>query len=121
MGIQGLLRWADSVHTDSHISMFKGKKLAVDLLCWIHKAVHGCGISIAIEKNIYPLVSRLWYRIKEIQAFDITLVLVLDGADLPLKTAVDNQRKSRRDKSLNEAIIAFEKGRAIFTRRSSNS
>lgn len=111
MGIAGLLRWTDSVHTDGHISLFKGKRLAVDLLCWIHKAIHGCGISIVVEKNIHPLVTRLWYRIKEIKDFGITLVLVLDGADMPIKAEVDSQRQARRDSSFKDANIAFEKGR----------
>lgn len=110
MGIEGLLRWADSVQLDGHISMFKGNKLAVDLLGWIHKAVYGCGISVAVDKNIYPVVAKLWHRIKELMAFDIRLVLVADGADLPIKSGTNSERRARREKSLQEAIAAYDHG-----------
>ena len=111
MGIEGLWRWADSVETDSHISVFKGKKLAVDFMGWLHRMGYGCGTRIVKEKNIRNIVTRLSQRITEIAAFDVRLLLVLDGGDMPLKAHTDGERRARREKSLQEAFIAFEAGR----------
>lgn len=39
MGINGLLRNLDSISNKKHISEYKGKRVAVDGYCWLHKSI----------------------------------------------------------------------------------
>ncbi len=40
MGINGLLRQLESISTRKHLSEYKGKKVAVDGYCWLHKSIY---------------------------------------------------------------------------------
>ena len=51
MGITGLLPRLQPVTKHIHISEFRGKIVAVDGYCWLHKAIYGCCIDICIGKS----------------------------------------------------------------------
>ena len=40
MGINGLLKSLESIKKQKHISEFKGKRIAVDGYCWLHKSIY---------------------------------------------------------------------------------
>ena len=40
MGINGLLKSLDSIKEQKHISNYKGKKIAIDGYCWLHKSLY---------------------------------------------------------------------------------
>ena len=42
MGITGLLKALKSIQKPTHISELKGKKVGVDMYCWLHKAIYAC-------------------------------------------------------------------------------
>lgn len=40
MGINGLLKSLESIKTQKHISDYKGKRIAIDGYCWLHKSLY---------------------------------------------------------------------------------
>ncbi len=40
MGINGLLKQLDSISQKKHLSEYRGKKMAVDGYCWLHKSIY---------------------------------------------------------------------------------
>ena len=40
MGIQGLLPVLEEIQEHKHISDYKGKTVAIDSYCWLHKAMY---------------------------------------------------------------------------------
>jgi len=50
MGIQGLHSAVLSkVGEARHISVFRGKKVAVDAMTWLHRGCHGCATELALN------------------------------------------------------------------------
>ncbi len=46
MGIQGLLPLLDGIAHHVHISELSGKKVAIDVYCWLHKGVYSCSTEL---------------------------------------------------------------------------
>lgn len=42
MGIQGLLPVLKSITRPLHVSAFRGKRVAVDAYCWLHRGAYTC-------------------------------------------------------------------------------
>jgi exonuclease-1 len=40
MGITGLLKSLETISNKKHLSDYKGKRIAVDGYCWLHKAIY---------------------------------------------------------------------------------
>ena len=51
MGINNLLTFLRSIEQKKHITDFKGKTVAVDGYCWIHKAIYTSGHDIAVQND----------------------------------------------------------------------
>lgn len=49
MGITGLLPFLKSIQRDVHVSSFKGKKVAVDAYCWLHKGAYSCAMQLVMK------------------------------------------------------------------------
>lgn len=42
MGIQGLLPMLKSITTTVHVSMYSGRRVAIDAYGWLHKGAYSC-------------------------------------------------------------------------------
>ena len=103
MGIKGLLINTKEVGKKKHISDYKNKKIGIDGYAWLHKALFQCSIEVASEKNIKGLYDFFILKIDHFLKFNIKVVLVFDGDDLPLKKSTNLEREKKRK-------INFEKG-----------
>jgi exonuclease-1 len=103
MGIQGLLGSLHGLMRDVHIQDFKGKKAAVDGYCWLHKAVYGCCEELCGGNDTKAWIPYCLGMIDMLLYHDITVVLVFDGAKLPSKDFVEQQRSNNRQKNLDIA------------------
>lgn len=49
MGITGLLPFLKGIQRDVHVSAFRGKKVAVDAYCWLHKGAYSCAMQLVMK------------------------------------------------------------------------
>ena len=103
MGIQGLLGVLKPLIKDCHIEQFRGKRVAVDGYCWLHKATYSCSNDLcngidnpAWIKYFLNMVDMLVYH-------QIEVYIVFDGTNLPAKQLVEASRGSSRQANLQKA------------------
>ncbi len=104
MGIQNLLPAIKPViDADLHISAFRGKRVAVDGYCWLHKAVYGCCADLCQNKPTTAWIQYCFAYIEMLLAHDIDVTLVFDGAELPAKVGIESDRALKRKVALQKA------------------
>lgn len=116
MGITGLLPLLKGSMEEVHISQFKGKRLAVDAYCWLHRAVYG--VSHELVKN---LDSSVWIRycmsmLDMLLSSGVEVYLVFDGKNLPAKEKTEKEREKTRKRNLELGEQEQRKGNSAEAR-----
>ncbi|KRZ69166.1 Translation initiation factor IF-2, mitochondrial, partial [Trichinella papuae] len=108
MGIKTLLPVVKAACRDVNIEEFRGKTVAVDASCWLHRALFGCAYQLAtgIETDSYVKFCCKW--IKVLLSHHIRVIMVFDGRNVPAKKDTNSARKERRQ-SLKEKGQALSK------------
>ena len=110
MGINGLLINTKSVGIRKHLSDYRNKIIGVDGYAWLHKGIYKCGIEVSLHKNIKGLISYFEKKIKYLLSLNIKIVLVFDGADIPLKNRTNKERELTRKKNYEKGLNYFKQG-----------
>jgi len=59
-----------------HITDFKGKTLAVDGYCWIHKAIYTSGYDIAVQNDYSKMLRFMMLKVGYLMQANIKLIFV---------------------------------------------
>lgn len=103
MGITNLLQSVKPVLVSSHLSQFRGKSVAVDGYAWIHKATYGCCVELCLGQKTTQWIDYCMTYVDMLLAFQMRVVLVFDGNDLPAKQGTNDERGERRKLALSKA------------------
>jgi exonuclease-1 len=111
MGINELLKVLKPVIDEKHISYFKDKTAAIDIMAWIYKGVYASAVDFGkgIDSDIY-----LNFPIKMLamlKANGIKGIVVFDGKVPKAKQAVIENRKEYKDKCLETAKALLSEGK----------
>ena len=103
MGINDLLKVVKECLLRTHISEFRGKVAAVDMMNWIYRGVYSCSAELnsGIEADLYlnfPLK-----MLSVLHSFNITIIAVFDGNEIAAKEKTDRMRKDEKNKNLQLA------------------
>lgn len=49
MGITGLLPFLRGIQREVHVSSFRGRRVAVDAYCWLHKGAYSCATQLVVK------------------------------------------------------------------------
>lgn len=101
MGIQGLLQALKPLIQSTHVSELRGKRLAIDGYCWLHKAVYGCCVEICTGKKTDSWIHYCLGFIDMLLYHHIEPTIVFDGAPLPAKGKTEQERAEQRQKNLD--------------------
>jgi exonuclease-1 len=117
MGISELLKILKPVIVEKHLSEFKNKTAAVDMMGWIYRGVYACAVDIArgIKSDLYlnfPLK-----MLALLKSFNITPIAVFDGNSLKAKESIDEIRKENKVKNLQLANSLLSEGKEEESRR----
>nr|CCC92106.1 putative exonuclease [Trypanosoma congolense IL3000] len=140
MGIKGLWSEVKPVCQRSHLSKFRGQRVAVDMYVWLHRGIIG-SVELGTEADIeefrsyakslldssaaaveytVPVNTRMLQcvmsRVDLLLKCGIHPVLVFDGAEIPMKRGKEEERKGNRDKHLIEALALLGNGNAPCTK-----
>ncbi|CAE7581223.1 exo1 [Symbiodinium natans] len=110
MGIQGLLKALEDVQRDCHVKEFAGKRAAIDAHGWLHAALAGSAVDVELEVDNQVHVRYCAKRISMLRKFGVEPVFVFDGAALPAKTALLQERRQRRELMRREGEQRLEVG-----------
>ncbi|CAD5220825.1 unnamed protein product [Bursaphelenchus xylophilus] len=97
MGIKGLLPFVERACRPSHVQEFKGKRVAIDVSCLLHRGVFGCVESIAQGLKTDFCMKYVEKYLKVFFHFECEVYLIFDGKRLQAKQIVNDERKEKRD------------------------
>ena len=100
MGIKGLHKFVESVAQPVHISEYRGKCLAVDAMIWLHRGSVG-------------QLLRLVYLLRT-QGVDV--LVVFDGAPLPMKGRTDAKRRELREGDETASVVTPQMSRSAIAK-----
>lgn len=103
MGIVDLLKVLRPCLVKTHISEFRGKVAAVDMMNWIYRGVYSCSIELnaGLDADLYlnfPLK-----MLSLLKSFNIEIIAVFDGKEILAKEKVDRARKDEKNKNMQLA------------------
>jgi exonuclease-1 len=103
MGIIDLFKIIKPCFVNTHISEFRGKVAAVDMMNWIYRGVYSCSIELnaGLDADLYlnfPLK-----MLSLLKSFSIEIIAVFDGREINAKEKIDRQRKDEKYKNLQLA------------------
>lgn len=111
MGIQGLLPLLKPIQTQTHISCFKGQRLAVDGFAWLHKAAHTCAEELALNKPTDRYLQWIMRKVDFLQGCGVEVLIVFDGGALPSKQDTDEKRRLSRNVARQEGVALLSRNR----------
>ena len=97
MGISGLLALLAPITQDVHLSAYAGQRIAVDAYVWLHKGAYTCAIDLALNRPTTAYINFCMKRIALLRSFNITPVMVFDGANLEAKRSQESSRAKTRE------------------------
>ena len=101
MGIKGLLEQLKSITKKIHISEFRGKRVAIDAHCWLHRGAYGCGKELYEGIDTTKYISFMLNMIHMLKSNGIeSIIIVFDGIPLPCKAETNNKRTLERQQQL---------------------
>ncbi|CAB3401373.1 unnamed protein product [Caenorhabditis bovis] len=110
MGISGLLPFVKNACRAGNIIELKGKSVAVDVSCLLHRGLTGCMDKIHMGEDTTSYVYYVEKYIKELLSYDCHIVMVFDGRPLPSKKQTNDDRRERREKNIEHAELLLAKG-----------
>nr|XP_058934969.1 exonuclease 1 isoform X2 [Kogia breviceps] len=121
MGIQGLLQFIKEASEPIHMRKYKGKVVAVDTYCWLHKGAVACAEKLAKGEPTDKYVGFCMKFVNMLLSHGIKPILVFDGCTLPSKKEVEKSRRERRQANLLKGKQLLREGkvseaRECFTR-----
>lgn len=110
MGIKDLLKELRSITVTRHLSEYKGCRVGVDVMCWMHQGIHRCITKLIQGEETDEYVRYIMEFIKLLTDYGLKPLIVLDGKKLLAKRERNMERKADRDESKILAQEALGRG-----------
>jgi exonuclease-1 len=110
MGIQGLLPNLKSVTQRIHVSQLKGKNVAVDAYCLLHKGAYTCARELVEGIDTDKYVVFCMSRIEMLVRHGVVPYVVFDGGPLPNKKEEEDARGQGRREQREKARRLWAEG-----------
>lgn len=92
MGIENLLKALSSIQIKKHISEYRGKRIAIDSYCWLHKSIYTT-TDILDNPDSTKYLVYLQDRLNMLIRNGIIPVMIFDGDKLPMKKEEEADRE----------------------------
>ncbi|KAI8643060.1 PIN domain-like protein [Parasitella parasitica] len=111
MGIKGLLQSLRPVEKEINISSYKGKTVAIDGHCILHRGCFGAATNLALKQPTDSYVTHFMHYIGLFEFHGVTPIVVFDGLPLPLKKVTNDERCRLRNNALKEGHALYKQGK----------
>ncbi|KAG9478153.1 exonuclease 1 [Eleutherodactylus coqui] len=116
MGIQGLLQFLKEASEPINVKKYKGRTVAVDTYCWLHKGAFGCAEKLAKGEPTDQYVAFCMKLVHMLLSHGVRPILVFDGCTLPSKKDVERSRRERRQLNLQKGKQLLREGKLADAR-----
>ncbi|KAF4693392.1 Rad2 nuclease [Perkinsus olseni] len=97
MGVKNLLQYLKGcTATKQNISDFKGKRVGIDAMCWMHRGAIACCFELVSGRESDKFLTFFLRMIALLQGYDVTPVVVFDGCRMPGKAEEEIKRGESR-------------------------
>lgn len=103
MGISELLKIIKDSLIHTHISEFRGKIAAVDMLNWIYRGVYSCSADLNNGMDVDLYLNFPLKMLSILHSYKIDIIAVFDGNEIIAKEKTDRLRKDEKNKNLQLA------------------
>ena len=79
MGITGLIPFLKNASQPTHISEFRGKTVACDVYCWLHRGAFGCADKLVLGQKTDGYITYCMKYVDLLLFHNIKPVMVFDG------------------------------------------
>eukprot|EP01083_Nonionella_stella_P264596 897372_1 len=110
MGIQNLLKELRPITKSVGLDHFRDQKCGVDASCWLHRASHSCALDLVSGRPTTKYLQFTLRCIRTLQYYNITPIIVFDGAHLPMKANEEHRRNQIREDKKKEALRHIKSG-----------
>lgn len=110
MGITGLLPFVKNACRKGNIVELRGKSVAIDVSCLLHRGLTGCMDKIHMGEETQSYVNYVNKYVKELLDIGCHVVMVFDGRPLPAKKGTNDDRREAREKRKEHAEMLLAKG-----------
>eukprot|EP01083_Nonionella_stella_P100469 283419_1 len=117
MGIQNLLPELKPITKYAKLSQFDGQTCGVDASCWLHRGSYSCALQLVSDQFTTKYLQFTLHCINLLKSFNITPIIVFDGAHLPMKANEEHRRNVIRDKNKKIALQALKSGNTEKARK----
>ena len=111
MGINNLLKTLESIQVSRHLNYYKGKRIAVDGYCWLHKSIYLLTEQILTNSQSKTYLRYLNKRVEQLLKFDIKPIIVFDGDKLQMKKIEEEERQKHRNEVIMESLKLIRQGK----------
>ena len=110
MGINGLLPQLRSITHRVHISSFRGRTVAIDAYCLLHRGAYACARELVEGEKTQKHVIYCLNRIDVLVQNGVTPIVVFDGGPLPNKCEEERARARGREEAKEKARRLWRQG-----------
>ncbi|UMM25641.1 hypothetical protein L5515_005377 [Caenorhabditis briggsae] len=111
MGITGLLPFVKNACRKGNIRELRGKSVAIDVSCLLHRGLTGCMDKIHMGEETQSYINYVDKYIQELLGMECHVVMVFDGRPLPAKKSTNDDRREMREKRKEHAEMLLAKGK----------
>ncbi|OQR83792.1 exonuclease 1 [Achlya hypogyna] len=108
MGISNLLPQLKSITTPTNLEAYRGKTVAVDGYCWLHRGVYSCSQELCLGQGSDKYINYFMERVDHLLTCGIIPYIVFDGGYLPMKKLKEEERRSGREKHRTAGLQHLE-------------
>ncbi|XP_052863763.1 exonuclease 1 [Anopheles cruzii] len=117
MGITGLLPFLEKASSPCHLRDLRGKCVAIDSYCWLHRGAFGCAERLARGEQTDAHVQYCLKYVQLLVSYGIKPILVFDGRHLPAKAATEAKRREGRENARKRGAELLRLGRIDEARK----
>lgn len=117
MGISGLIPFVSDAIEKVEVNKLRGKKVAIDSYCWLHKGAFGCAEKLAIGEKTTQYVKYCTNMLDMLLFNGVIPVMVFDGRHLPAKANEEKNRREERQKKKKLAAQFLRSGQKDKARK----
>ncbi|KAI7902702.1 PIN domain-like protein [Cokeromyces recurvatus] len=110
MGINGLLPFFESIQKPVNISKYKGKTIAIDGHCILHRGCFGAATALALNDSTDTYIKHFMHYIGLFKHHGVIPLVVFDGLPLPLKKITTDDRSQKRQSAYAKGLSYFSQG-----------
>uniref|UniRef100_A0A182RZK4 Exonuclease 1 n=1 Tax=Anopheles funestus TaxID=62324 RepID=A0A182RZK4_ANOFN len=111
MGITGLLPFLEKASSACHLRDLRGKCVAIDTYCWLHRGAFACAERLARGESTDMHILYCLKYVQLLLSHNIKPILVFDGQHLPAKAATEAKRRESRDNARKRGAELLRQGR----------